>query len=104
MDLTPSFSSEVDFLNSIVSDSSNFIRLQRVYVSKLPQEVKERTEKALELFQANPSHPSLGHKKMAGQRDLFEIRVSQNYRITYQRVGHTAYLRKIGTHDLLRNP
>lgn len=80
--------------------TQTFIRLYR----KLPQDLKERTQKALELLQSNPSHPSLGHKKMAGQKDLFEVRVSNNYRITYQRIGDTAYLRKIGTHDLLRNP
>ena len=80
--------------------TQTFIRLYR----KLPQDLKERTQKALELLQSNPGHPSLGHKKMAGQKDLFEVRVSNNYRITYQRIGDTAYLRKIGTHDLLRNP
>ena len=80
--------------------TQTFIRLYR----KLPQDLRERTQKALELLQSNPSHPSLGHKKMAGQKDLFEVRVSNNYRITYQRIGDTAYLRKIGTHDLLRNP
>ena len=77
-----------------------FIRLYR----KLPGDVRDRAKKILELFQANPSHPSLGHKKMAGQADIYELRVSSNYRITYQKIGDTAYLRKIGTHDLLRNP
>lgn len=75
----------------------------RLY-KKLPEELKERTKKALELLQSNPAHPSLGHKKMAGQEDIFEIRISKNYRITYQKAGDIAYLRKIGTHDLLRNP
>lgn len=76
---------------------------KRLY-KKLPAEIKERTQKALELLVSNPSHPSLGHKKMAGQEDIFEVRVTQNYRLTYQRIGDIAYLRKIGTHDLLRNP
>lgn len=80
--------------------SKTFSRLYK----KLPQDIKERAKKALELLQSNPHHPSLGHKKMAGQEDIFEIRVSQNYRITYQKIQDTAYLRKIGTHDLLRNP
>ena len=83
-----------------IEATDTFIRLYK----KLPLEVKERIKKSLELFQTNPSHPSLGHKKMAGQEDIFEIRVSQNYRITYQRIADTAYLRKIGTHDILRNP
>ncbi|MCB4790709.1 MAG: type II toxin-antitoxin system RelE/ParE family toxin [Elusimicrobia bacterium] len=74
------------------------------FYKKLPDDIKTRTKKTLELLQLNPNHPSLGNKKMAGQESIFEIRVSSNYRITYQIIGDTAYLRKIGTHDLLRNP
>ena len=83
-----------------IEATHTFIRLYK----KLPEEVKERTKKAIELLQSNPAHPSLGHKKMAGQEDIFEIRVSKNYRITYQRIDDTAYLRKVGTHNLVRNP
>lgn len=83
-----------------IEATQTFIRLYR----KLPEQIKERTKKAIELLQSNPAHPSLGHKKMAGQKDIFELRVSENYRITYQKIGDTAYLRKVGTHDLLRNP
>lgn len=83
-----------------IETSDTFRRLYK----KLPQDIKERTKKALEFLQNDPTHPSLGHKKMAGPKDIFEIRVSQNYRITYQRIENTAYLRKIGTHDLLNRP
>lgn len=83
-----------------IEATQTFIRLYK----KLPEELKEKTQKSLELLQTNPIHPSLGHKKMAGQKDIFEIRVSKNYRVTYQKIGETAYLRKVGTHDLLRNP
>lgn len=83
-----------------VETTATFIRLYK----KLPQELKERAKKALGLLQSNPSHPSLVHKKMSGQTDIYEIRVSDNYRITYQKIDDTAVLRKIGTHDLLRNP
>ena len=83
-----------------IEATETFIRLYK----KLPEEIKTKAKKSLEFLASNPSHPSLGHKKMAGQNDIFEIRVSQNYRLTYQRVGDTAYLRKIGTHDLLRDP
>ena len=77
-----------------------FIRLYK----RLLEELKERTKKALHLLEANPGHPSLGHKKMTGQEDIFEIRVSKNYRLTYQKIGNIAYLRKVGTHNLLRHP
>ena len=80
--------------------TQTFIRLYR----ELPIDIQARTKKALELLESHPSHPSLGHKKMAGQKDIFEARVSDNYRITYKKIGNTAYLRKIGTHDILRHP
>ncbi len=83
-----------------IEATETFIRLYK----KLPEEIKTKTKKSLEFLAANPAHPSLGHKKMAGQQDIFEIRISRNYRLTYQRIGDTAYLRKIGTHDLLRDP
>jgi len=83
-----------------IEATRTFIRLYK----KLPPDLMRKMKKALELLQANPAHPSLGHKKMAGQEDIFEIRISKNYRITYQKVGDTAYLRKIGTHNLLRTP
>ncbi|MBU3933956.1 MAG: hypothetical protein KKH11_04755 [Candidatus Omnitrophica bacterium] len=83
-----------------IEATATFIRLYK----KLPQELKEKTKKALHLLELNPRHPSLGHKKMAGQKNIFEIRLSENYRLTYQRINDTAYLRKIGTHNLLRNP
>jgi len=83
-----------------IEATHTFIRLYK----NLPEEVKQRTKKALEFLETNPAHPSLGHKKMAGQEDIFEIRISKSYRLTYQKIGNTAYLRKVGTHDLLRNP
>ena len=75
-----------------VEATDTFIRLYK----KLPSDIQERTDKTV--------HPSLGHKKMSGYEDLYEIRVSKNYRITYQKIDDVAYLRKIGTHNLLKNP
>ena len=83
-----------------IEATNTFIRLYK----KLPNELQVKTKKALDLLQSNPSHPSLCNKKMSGQRDIYEIRISSNYRITYQRINDTAYLRKVGTHNLLRNP
>jgi len=83
-----------------IEATETFIKLYK----KLPEDLKDKTKKTIELLRSSPSHPSLGHKKMSGQKDIFEIRVTRNYRITYQKIGDTAYLRKVGTHDLLRDP
>ncbi len=83
-----------------IEATRTFARLYR----KLPAEIQKRAQKSLELFQSDPVHPSLGHKKMAGQTNINEIRATQNYRITYQKMDDVLDLRKIGIHDLLRDP
>ena len=71
---------------------------------KLSPDIQKKVKNALLLLEENPNHPSLGRKKMTGLKSIYEIRVSQNYRITYTKKGDTAILRKVGTHDLLRHP
>lgn len=83
-----------------IEATRTFIKLYK----KLDPEIKEQVKKTLLLFEQDSSHPSLGHKKMAGQRDIYEIRVSKNYRITYIKSGDTVILRKVGTHDILNKP
>jgi mRNA-degrading endonuclease RelE of RelBE toxin-antitoxin system len=83
-----------------IEATHTFVRLYK----NLPEDIKQRTKKALKLLELSPAHPSLGHKKIAGQENIFEVRISKNYRLTYQKVGDTAYLHKVGTHNLLRHP
>ena len=70
----------------------------------LPSDLQNRTEKALMLFMANRRHPSLQVKKMEGTQDIWELRVTDNYRITLQFVQEGALLRRIGSHNVLRQP
>jgi mRNA-degrading endonuclease RelE of RelBE toxin-antitoxin system len=83
-----------------IEATRTFLKLYK----KLDPEIKTQVKKALILFQQDPSHPSLGHKKMAGQEDIYEIRMSKSYRITYTKSGDTAILRKVGIHDILSRP
>ena len=83
-----------------IEATQTFIRLYK----KLPADVRTQVKKALRLLSNHPTHPSLRHRKMAGQEDIYEISVSMHYRITYQKMGDTAYLRKVGPHDILRHP
>lgn len=80
--------------------TQTFIRLYK----RLPSEIQLHVKKTLERLQVDSAHPSLRHRKMAGQVDIYEVSVSMHYRITYQKIGDTAYLRKVGTHDILRHP
>lgn len=70
----------------------------------VPAEIQERTIKALERFVANPRHPSLQTKKMEGTPSIWELRVSDNYRVTFQRFPGGVLLRRVGTHNVLRQP
>jgi mRNA-degrading endonuclease RelE of RelBE toxin-antitoxin system len=71
---------------------------------RLPTAIQERTGKALELFLSNSRHPSLHVKKMEGAPSIWELRVSDNYRITFQFVQEGVLLRRVGTHHVLRQP
>jgi mRNA-degrading endonuclease RelE of RelBE toxin-antitoxin system len=70
----------------------------------LPREIQEKLSVVLERFLANSRHPSLHVKKMEGVRDVWELRVTDNYRVTFQFVQEGMLLRRIGTHNVLRQP
>ena len=71
---------------------------------RLPPEIQTRTAKALELLVSNPRHPSLQVKKMESAPVIWELRVTDNYRVTFQWIQGAALLRRIGTHNILRQP
>jgi len=84
----------------IVERSERFKKSYR----KLPREIQERVKKTLLLFSEDPRHPSLQNKKMEGTDEIWELRVTQGYRITYEKIPGGVFLRRVGTHDVLRNP
>ena len=71
---------------------------------RLPTEIQERVGKTLERFVSDSRHPSLHVKKMEGAPDIWELRVSDNYRVTFQFVQEGVLLRRVGTHNMLRQP
>ena len=83
-----------------LSFTKNFIR----EYGKLPKQIQRLAEKQLETLLSNPQHPSLGMKKMQDPRRIWECRVTDSYRFTFQLESDVYILRKIGTHDMLRNP
>ena len=72
--------------------------------ARLREEVKKRVDKQLALLMSNPSHPSLRLKRIRGTEDIWEVRVTRSDRITLQIAGDTFILRRIGPHDVLRQP
>ena len=78
-------------------------QFQRCY-QRLPAEIQDRVDQKLELLLANPRHPSLQIKKMRGLVDVWELRVTQGYRLTFQTDKDLYVLRRVGAHDILRSP
>ncbi len=71
---------------------------------KLPKNIQALAEKQLALLLVNPRHPSLQVKKMKGYKELWEGRITIHYRFTFKIVGETCLLRRIGTHEIYKNP
>ncbi len=67
----------------------------------LPQDVRERFDKKMQLFMKNPAHSSLRVKKMSGTENIWEASINKNYRWTFGWTKDLVKLRHIGTHDIL---
>lgn len=81
----------------IIRRTDAFLRDYRA----LPADIRERVEKQLRLLLEDYRHPSLRLKKLKGT-DKFEIRISKGYRLTLRLNKEYMELRRVGTHDILR--
>lgn len=82
----------------IIRRTDAFLRDYRT----LPVAIREHVDKQLRLLFENFRHPSLRLKKLKGT-DRFEIRISQGYRLTLRLDQGVMELRRVGTHDILRD-
>lgn len=71
---------------------------------ELSLHLRKRVDEKLGLLISNPYHPSLQIKKMEGFEGIWEGRISRGYRFTFEIKGDTYILRKIGKHEILREP
>jgi mRNA interferase RelE/StbE len=69
-------------------------------VLDLDQGTRNKLHKKLEILVSNPRHPSLGVKKIKGTKSIFEARVDDHYRLTFE-YGETGeiILRVVGPHN-----
>ena len=82
----------------IIRRTNAFLRDYRV----LPVEIRKRVDKQLHMLFEDFRHPSLRMKKLGGT-DKFEIRISKGYRLTFRLDKDIIELRRVGTHDILRD-
>lgn len=73
-------------------------RFKKAY-HRLPLEIQQRAKEKLLLLESNSRHPSLQVKKIQGISNVYEARISLNYRMTFQISGNEMILRNIGPHD-----
>jgi mRNA-degrading endonuclease RelE of RelBE toxin-antitoxin system len=75
-------------------------------LNQLPDDIQQKAHRQLRFLAENPRHPSLQSKPIHGIEGIFEARVDQSYRMTYQRLpGDILVLRVIGKHDeTIHNP
>jgi len=74
------------------------VRFQKAW-KELNEGEKELAKKALRNMASDLRYPALRVKKMKGAEGIWEARVSQTLRITFQIQGGTIILRNIGRHD-----
>lgn len=79
-------------------------QFERAY-RRLSKEDQDRADKALSLLVKDVRYPGLRVKKIRGTVDIFEARVSDALRLTFQLEKDLLVLRVIGRHDqVLRKP
>jgi len=79
-------------------------RFKKCY-QQLPSNVQKKAEKQIQVLSGNLQHPSLHTKKIKGCHSIWEVRIDIHYRMTFEIIGDTIFLRVIGNHDeVLKNP
>ena len=73
-------------------------RFKRTYRA-LPKNIQKKANKQLLLFSENMHHPSLHTKKIKGREGIWEARIDLSYRLTFEIIGETIFLRVAGNHD-----
>lgn len=69
-------------------------------VLDLDGRTREKLRKQLEILISNPRHPSLGVKKIKGTKSVFEARVDDHYRFTFEYgKKNEIVLRVVGPHN-----
>ncbi|MES2706600.1 MAG: hypothetical protein V4726_08355 [Verrucomicrobiota bacterium] len=66
--------------------------------AQLSEAMQNATREAHARFMENPGHPSLRFKKLAGSRNLWSARVSDDFRVVGIRSGETITWFFVGSH------
>ena len=71
----------------------------------LPDNVQRKVDKQIGLLSRDFRQPSLHTKKIKGKEGIWEGRIDIHYRLTFEIIEETIFLRVAGNHDeVLRSP
>jgi mRNA-degrading endonuclease RelE of RelBE toxin-antitoxin system len=72
---------------------------------KLPADVQNKVDRQIGMLTSDFRHPSLHTKKIKGRSGIWEVRVDDFYRLTFEVIEDTIFLRVVGNHDdVLKKP
>lgn len=79
-------------------------RFDRAY-KKLEQRIRKNVDEAINDLLKNPIPNGRHVHKMGGYEDIWEVRVTGSYRLSFKLDGDTAILRNVDSHDeLIEHP
>lgn len=78
---------------------SRTTRRFRAAYQELAPEIRQRADKAYELFKNDPGHPSLRFKKVLSSEPIYSVRITRDYRALGLREGDTMIWFWIGSHE-----
>jgi mRNA-degrading endonuclease RelE of RelBE toxin-antitoxin system len=71
----------------------------------LPPAIQKKVQKALQLLDENPQHPSVRVKKIQGTANIYEGRIDRKYRFSFEFDEEDKIVRNVDNHDdCLKNP
>ncbi len=71
---------------------------------KLPQSTRKKVDRIAQFLSQDIRHPGIRAKKVINALDIWEARVDLHTRMTFRIERDTLIFRKVGTHDILKNP
>ncbi|MBI3583105.1 MAG: hypothetical protein HY096_04040 [Nitrospinae bacterium] len=81
-----------------------YVRFERCY-QDLPKSIQKKVDMQIKILANDFRHPSLHTKKIKGSEGIWEVRVDIFYRLTFEIIEDTIFLRVVGNHDeVLKSP
>ena len=66
---------------------------------QLTQDIRRYVDKTLDLLRENPYHPSLHTHKRRGEKEVWQARVTRNYRLYFEMEGDIIRLVSVVPHE-----